>query len=164
MIILISGTPGTGKSELAKKVAKSINALNINITDFVKDHELSDGYDEVRECLIVDEEKLSNFVSDWLKSINKKDVIIEGHLAHFIKGDLVVVIRCSVDELYKRLKARGYNENKIRENVEAEIFGICEEEARKKNKEILILDSSKETIEEMTKKVLHKIEKMKNGN
>lgn len=164
MIILISGTPGTGKSELAKKVADSINALNINITDFVKEHDLSEGYDEIRECLIVDEDKLANFVSDWLKSINEKDIIIEGHLAHFLKGDLVVVIRCSVDELYKRLKSRGYNENKIKENIEAEIFGICEEEAMMRNKEILILDSSKETIDEMAKKVLYKLEKMKNGN
>ncbi|MDI3474236.1 MAG: hypothetical protein PWR30_559, partial [Candidatus Woesearchaeota archaeon] len=63
-----------------------------------------------------------------------------------------------------RLKSRGYNENKIKENIEAEIFGICEEEAMMRNKEILILDSSKETIDEMTKKVLYKLEKMKNGN
>lgn len=164
MIILISGTPGTGKSELAKRVADSINALNINITDFVKENCLSEGYDEIRECLIVDEEKLADFVSDWLKSIKEKDVVIEGHLAHFLKGDFVVVIRCSVDELYKRLKARGYNENKIKENIESEIFGICEEEAMMRNKEILILDSSKESIDEMTKKVLYKLEKMKNGN
>ena len=44
--------------------------------------------------------------------------------------DLVVVLRGSTECVYDRLKSRGYAEGKIAENLEAEIMGICVEDAR----------------------------------
>lgn len=44
--------------------------------------------------------------------------------------DFVIVLRCNNTLLYDRLAARGYNDRKIRENVECEIFGSLLEEAR----------------------------------
>lgn len=48
--------------------------------------------------------------------------------------DAVFVLRCNNTILYDRLAARGYNEKKIRENVECEIFGVLLEEARESYK------------------------------
>ena len=44
--------------------------------------------------------------------------------------DLVVVLRANSTSLYDRLKGRGYEEKKLQENLDAEIMGVVEEEAR----------------------------------
>ena len=41
----------------------------------------------------------------------------------------MIILRCDNTILYDRLKARGYTEKKINENVECEIFGTISEEA-----------------------------------
>ena len=49
--------------------------------------------------------------------------IIDGHLAHHLPCDVVVVLRCDPDILRSRLEERGYAEKKINENVEWELMG-----------------------------------------
>ena len=44
--------------------------------------------------------------------------------------DLVVVLRCNHELIWKRLEKRHYSEKKIAENNEAEIMGVVEDEAR----------------------------------
>ena len=44
--------------------------------------------------------------------------------------DLVVVLRTDTTTLYDRLKSRHYDEKKLQENLDAEIMGVIEEEAR----------------------------------
>ena len=45
--------------------------------------------------------------------------------------DLVVVLRCEdTSVLYDRLVSRGYKDNKMQENMDAEIFGVVGEEAK----------------------------------
>merc|ERR1712066_1080634 len=57
---------------------------------------------------------------------------VDFHSAGFLPDDwfdLVIVLRAETSELYKRLENRHYEEAKIKENVEAEIFQVCLEEA-----------------------------------
>ena len=42
----------------------------------------------------------------------------------------MIVLRCSSAPLYDRLKARGYKEEKLQENLDAEIMGVLMEEAQ----------------------------------
>jgi adenylate kinase len=50
-----------------------------------------------------------------------------------------VLLRCNNTELFDRLTARGYNEEKINENIECEIFGeLAEEVAESYKPEITI--------------------------
>ncbi len=162
MIILITGSPCTGKSMVANKLGKLMNAKVINITDFVKENKLSEGYDEEKDCLIVDENKLAQVFGDLLKSYEEEDIIIEGHLAQFIeRADICVVLRCDIEELYQRLKARSYSEDKIKENIEAEIFGICEEEARERQKRVVALRSSKRNVDALVEEILDIIKEIR---
>lgn len=63
--------------------------------------------------------------------------------------DLVVVLRCNNTILFDRLKERGYNENKIKENVECEIFGALAEEARESYAEDIVKELSNETSDQV---------------
>jgi broad-specificity NMP kinase len=55
------------------------------------------------------------------------------------------VLKCSITELNKRLSKRNYSRAKIKENLESEIFGICEEEAREFQKIVVLIDTTKKS-------------------
>ncbi|MCK5300005.1 MAG: adenylate kinase family protein [Candidatus Aenigmarchaeota archaeon] len=120
MKILISGTPGTGKTSISKKLANSLGMRYISINDFAKENNMLKSIDKKRDCYIIDEKKLA----EKIKEI-EDDVIIEGHLAHFCTGDLIIILRANPDQLKTRLAKRKWRSEKIRENIEAEILGNC---------------------------------------
>lgn len=75
-----------------------------------------------------------------------KDVVIDSHLSHYLDKkyvDLCVVVKCNVMVLEKRLKKRGYSSLKIQENLDAEIFEVCLNEARENGHKVKIIDTSK---------------------
>tara|TARA_B100001113_G_C21060827_1_gene601069 strand:- start:544 stop:936 length:393 start_codon:yes stop_codon:yes gene_type:complete len=49
--------------------------------------------------------------------------LVDGHLAHHLPVDALVVVRCNPKELKKRLEARGYTERKVQDNIEVEMLG-----------------------------------------
>ena len=55
----------------------------------------------------------------------------------------IIITKCNINILKNRLKKRKYNEKKIKDNLEAEIFNVCFEEAKEKGHKILIVDTSK---------------------
>ena len=75
-------------------------------------------------------------------------IILEFHSCDFFPErwfQLVVLLRCDNTNLYDRLKERGYNEQKITENIECEIFGeLAQEVAESYQPEITMeLNSAK---------------------
>ena len=52
------------------------------------------------------------------------DGFVEGHISHLLPADRVIVIRCRPDILQGRLRMRNYSEEKIQENLEAEILDV----------------------------------------
>jgi adenylate kinase len=56
--------------------------------------------------------------------------------------DLCIVTKCGLKTLEKRLKKRGYKKQKIRENLDCEIFDICLNEAKEKGHNIKIIDTT----------------------
>ena len=56
--------------------------------------------------------------------------MVYGHLLLDVLGpkdvERVFVLRCEPRELKKRLKARGYRGQKLRENLEAELIGVLQ--------------------------------------
>ncbi|MBW2971196.1 adenylate kinase family protein [Candidatus Woesearchaeota archaeon] len=158
MIIVISGSPCTGKTTLAKALAERLGYIYFDVNEFVKTHLLSDGYDPERDCEIVDSKKLNRALLKELSG--KNDMIIDSHLAHFLPAasvDLCIITRCDIKELNKRLKKRGYKEKKIRENLDVEIFDSCFTEAKEQGHNILEIDTTKSyNINDIAKKVLKK--------
>ena len=57
-VILITGTPCTGKTTTAKALASKLGAEYINLTDLAKTYNLTLGEDKERNTLIIDEEKM----------------------------------------------------------------------------------------------------------
>ncbi len=59
--------------------------------------------------------------------------VVTGHLVSQIlrkrEAEFVAVVRCSPDELEKRLRKRGYSSKKVKENVLSEILDVCLVEA-----------------------------------
>jgi adenylate kinase len=115
MMCGITGTPGTGKSmigtELARRGHKVVN-LTTTVAPYVT------GEDEDRDAQIID-------VDRWANEFVPVDGFVEGHIAHLLPCDRIVVLRCRPDELRKRLAQRKYREEKIRENAEAEALDVC---------------------------------------
>lgn len=126
MIIAITGTPGTGKTSVAKKlVSKGYIVLDLNRIACENDFLL--GRDEKRKSNIVDIDKLNLFIK---KNYSKFDIVfVEGHLSHLLKCiDKLIVLRLEPSQLEKYLKKKKWNEKKIKENLESEILDIvlCE--------------------------------------
>jgi len=140
--IIVTGTPCTGKTTLAKEIAKRFKFKYVDANKIVKDNDLSDGYDKERDCEIVDVKNLNRVLKAIIKEEYK--VVIDSHLSHELPNDIVdlcIVTKCNLKELEKRLKERDYSKEKIRENLDSEIFDICFVEAKENNHEILIIET-----------------------
>ena len=148
--LTITGTPGTGKSTVARILSKKLGLPIYNISEVVKKEKLYSEFDERRDAFIVDIEKLENFFED------KKDFIAEGLVAHYIPSDILVILRVNPEKISERLAGRGYSEEKIKENEEAERFAVIATEAieNPKAKRILHIDTTNRTPEEIVELIL----------
>lgn len=128
-VVLITGTPGVGKSTIASILVRRLNALLVNINELVDEKHLYTGYDKERKFKIVDIDALCNDLDEIVQN-SSKSIIIEGHLSHYFDdADVIIVLRTNPDVLKERLKIKGFDDLKIRENVEAEAIDICTWEA-----------------------------------
>lgn len=86
---------------------------------------------------------------DFLEpEIGKKGNILEYHSCDFFPErwfDAVFVIQCGNNILHDRLTARGYNEEKIKQNIECEIFQVVLDEAMESYDEDIVVALSGET-------------------
>ena len=123
--IFITGTPCTGKTTIASKLKGRL----IKVNDVAISQGFVDGIDEDKGYKIINIEKLDEYMSNMIKN-NEELLIFEGHLSHLCHGaDKVIILRVKPELLKKRLEKRGYNENKITENLQAEALGVCSVEA-----------------------------------
>ena len=145
MMTGITGTPGTGKSVVADVLATRghrVEHLGATVEPYVI------GKDPDRGTDIVDHEA-------WAAAFPPVDGIVEGHLAHFLPCDRVVVLRCRPDVLVARLRSRGYPEAKCRENAEAEALDVILVETLERHlpEHILELDTTSSLAEETAARI-----------
>ncbi|MBI2085274.1 MAG: adenylate kinase family protein [Candidatus Aenigmarchaeota archaeon] len=128
MIIIITGTPGTGKTAVSKELVNILNKNGkekfklIHLNDEILSRKLWSSVDKKRKSKNADMRKLKKFISEQSKE--NKNLVIESHLAHYFGGDLVFVLRAGINELRNRMKMRGWSEAKIEENLEAERLNL----------------------------------------
>lgn len=146
-MIALTGTPGTGKTNVAKILKDKFTVIDLN--KIIKKEKLYSGYDRKRKTYIADLKKIEKF----LRKINKENLIIDSHLSHLLPKnliDIVIVLRCEPEELKKRLKRKRWNKNKTQENYEAELIGLISFEA-KKHKKVLEIDTTNKKPEKVAK-------------
>ncbi|KAK0651972.1 P-loop containing nucleoside triphosphate hydrolase protein [Cercophora newfieldiana] len=147
--IIITGTPGVGKTSHCEQLAERTGLKHISINTIVKDKECHEGWDEEYQSWIVDEDKLLDAIEDEVK---QGGCIIDWHACDlFPKSwiDLVVVLRVDTTTLYDRLTARKYPEVKLQENIDSEIMQVLLDEARESYDEEIVVELQSATAEEM---------------
>lgn len=129
MKILVTGTPGVGKTRFADIISKRLGLLHLDITAHIKNHKLYESYDEELSTYIFSE----SVVAEHLKKhhSNTHSLIIDTHSPSIVKYfdfDMIILIRCEIAELRRRLAERGYSKKKITENIDCEIFEVIKDD------------------------------------
>jgi len=163
-VIIITGSVGTGKSTLSKKLIKKLNFYYLDVNRIIKKYDIAVGYDNKRKTKLIDIKKLNKaLIKEIKKSKNKivkntkKGIIIDSHMSHYLPKkyvELCIVTKCNLKVLEKRLKMKKYSKEKIRENLDVEIFDVCLNEAKENNHKIIIVNTTKPiNMESISKRV-----------
>lgn len=134
MRIAITGTPGTGKHTIAEALGRRLGLKVTDLGSLAKKSHLVKK-DSARDTLVVDVKKLRRFLP--------ADGIIVSNYAELLPADLILVVRCRPTVLARRLAARGYSVEKMRENLEAECIDYCLLSALERNKRVGEVDNSR---------------------
>lgn len=153
VIICISGTPATGKTSVARALAKKLGWKLIELNKLAQEKNLYCGYDRKRKTKIVDIGLLKNEI----KKIKQKNLILESHYSHEFDCDFVIVLRTNPGELRKRMKSKKWEREKIEENIEAEIMEICKTEALDLGRKVIEIDTTGRNPGELAKEIIRKI-------
>ena len=125
-MIIITGTPGTGKTTISKALAKEMHADYLSLTRFVIANGLYNAIDRQRNTRIVDMERTKKSLRNLIQ--RERMVIVDTHVADGIpreRARKVVVLRCHPKVLESRLRRKGWSGNKVHENVLAEMLDAC---------------------------------------
>ncbi|KAK5582981.1 hypothetical protein RB653_004571 [Dictyostelium firmibasis] len=146
--ILITGTPGTGKTSLAGVIASNNEMNHIDISAAVKEKELHDGWDSEFQCYILDEDKVCDEFEDIMV---KGGNVVDHHGCEWFPErwfDLVIVLRTDIQVLNERLEKRNYIPLKITNNLDCEIMQVILEEALNSYKENIVVELQSSTLED----------------
>jgi len=126
MLVALSGTPGTGKTSVSSLLQnKGYNVINLN--EIAIDKGFVTGVDRKRNSKIIDIDGLNDYINDFYKT--NDIVFIDGHTSHLLTTvENVILLRCHPRELQSRLQKKGWQQEKIKENVDAETLDVilCE--------------------------------------
>ncbi len=143
-VMIVTGTPGTGKTTVAKKLAKKYKAVYVDVNAVIKEHKLREAYDAKRKSYVVDVKKLNKVLVAMIQQAKKKkkSLVIDSHLSHYLPTkyvDICYVTKTSLKKLKKRLQKRKYTKKKVEENMQCEIFDICLMEAKEAGHNVKII-------------------------
>ena len=131
-VIVITGVPGVGKTSAAMNLAKLMKGSHVDLSAFSHDQRLITGRDEEGETSIVDLVEIRKRLRSLLSS-SHGHLVIEGHFAPAVIAhdvpNFIFVLRKAPWVLKQELEERSYSMDKVRENVEAELIGVCLAEA-----------------------------------
>jgi len=165
-VILITGTPCTGKTTTAKQLAAKLDAHYINLTDYAKTYDLTSGEDKQRKTIIINEEKMRTRLTQTINNTDKTNIIIDGHYASAVTPENLVtnvfVLRRNPKELKQFMEKCGFEGAKLWENLSAEILDVCLIEAvQAQPGKVCELDVTGRTVEEVTNEIMDVLEKGK---
>lgn len=147
--ILVTGTPGTGKSTLGKELESRSGLTYISVGDVAKENNLYESYDEQYQCHVLDEDAVIDELEDQMSQGGN---IVDYHGCEFFPErwfDIVFVLRTDNTVLYERLEKRGYPPAKVQENVQCEIFQSLLQEAWDSYRKDIVHELPSNTPEDM---------------
>ncbi|KAI9341296.1 AAA domain-containing protein [Pilaira anomala] len=147
--ILVTGTPGTGKTTTSEMIAEVTGLDHVNVGELVKQKQLHEGYLEEFDTHVLDEDKLLDELEEILKDGGK---VVDFHTCEIFPErwfDLVLVLRTDTSNLYDRMSKRGYNKRKIDENMECEIMQVVLETAHESYAPEIVVELPSNTIDDM---------------
>lgn len=155
--ILITGTPGTGKTTLCTFLIETRlpQYTYHNVSEIALKNSFIESDDNDRETKVLDEDAVCDYLEEQgIGSFGPKDGghIVDYHSSDFFAEryfDLIFVLRSSTEVLFERLEKRSYSESKIRENMDCEIFQVCFDEAINSYPEIEVISLNNDTLEEL---------------
>jgi len=154
-LLIITGTPCTGKSTLAIVLAKKLKFERVDLHHYY--HTISSGYNQKKQAYDIDKKKFIALVQKKL-SQTEKGLIVDSHISHLLPVRLVdqcIVLTCSnLKILQRRLQKRKYSPEKTRENLDSEIFQICLMEAREQGHKVMVFDTGTSRLSEIQKAIV----------
>ncbi|KAJ4459957.1 putative adenylate kinase isoenzyme [Paratrimastix pyriformis] len=146
--ILVTGTPGTGKTTLCELLAQTYQLNYVHVGTVIKENRFV-AFNEELQCDELDEDALL----DHLEVImNQGGNVVEHHESDLFPlrwFSLVVVLRADNTVLYDRLQQRGYPLAKIQENCSAEICRLSADMAKENYPEGVVLEMSNDSLEQL---------------
>ncbi|KAG5602879.1 hypothetical protein H5410_034249 [Solanum commersonii] len=151
--ILITGTPGTGKTTTAAALAEVTELHHINVGDFANEENLTNGWDDTFDSYYINED----LVCDALENLMEEGGnIVDHHACDFFPEccfDRVVVLQTDSSVLYDRFIKRGYSDHKLASNTECQIFQVLLEEVKENYPDDIVIILKSDSLEDITKNV-----------
>jgi adenylate kinase len=116
--VVVTGTPGTGKTT----ATRHLDAPVVHLNDLIREADLWTERDADRDTLVADLDAIRAELGDW-------SGVVESHLAHHLDADRVVVLRCRPEVIESRLRERGESAESAAENAESEALDVVLAEA-----------------------------------
>ncbi|MFW9844189.1 MAG: adenylate kinase family protein [Candidatus Thorarchaeota archaeon] len=155
--ILIGGTPGTGKTKVAKVLGSQLSVEVIALGELADESGCISAQDKARDTGIIDEDCLVDAIIELVDDKSDR-FVIEGHYIDLVPSKAVqwvFILRTHPETLVERLTDRGYKEEKVKENVEAEVLGVCQLDALDAfgEERVLEIDTSEMTPTDVASKI-----------
>ncbi|MFW9786998.1 MAG: adenylate kinase family protein [Candidatus Thorarchaeota archaeon] len=161
----MGGSPGTGKTMVAKILGSKLSVEVIALGDLADAYGCISAEDKARQTGIINEDCLVDALVELTEDRSKR-MVIEGHYIDLVPSasvQWVFILRTHPEHLQTRLSKRDYSEEKVSENVEAEVMGVCQMDALDAFGETRVFEI--DTTEMGAPEVASKIEAiMKNGS
>ncbi|WVZ62838.1 hypothetical protein U9M48_012537 [Paspalum notatum var. saurae] len=151
--VLVTGTPGTGKTTTCSLLAEASALRHVNIGDLVREKSLHDGWDDELQCHVINEDLVCDELEDMME---EGGILVDYHGCDFFPErwfDLVVVLQTETSILHDRLTSRGYMGSKLTNNIECEIFQVLLEEARESYREDIVMPLRSDNLEDINRNV-----------
>jgi adenylate kinase len=162
--VLITGTPGTGKTTISRLLAKKLHASYVNPKTLLRRKGIDYTYDRKRGTRVVSLKGLRQALREYAARADD-GMVIDSHIALETGSDPIfvraIVLRCDPLILERRLKHRRWPKSKIGENLLAEILDVCFWEAVRSygRNRILEIDATRKRPSDILQLIMRDLQK-----